>query len=150
MKQFLVGRKRDLSHHVSRGMRLSRRSYAPRKGLGEVLLMRALQRDLSMTKQAMAEKKAGAAIRRMRSFARANRDPMRNYDRSVRYRNRQLEELAARQGAEAYRMSRDALYNFGSAAVNALSGGVVPALQSAWRNRHNRNHDPNVVRVLYQ
>lgn len=137
MKEFLVGRKRDLLHHVSRGMRLGRHSpRRPYRDLGDILLTRSLQRNLSLAKRALAEKGTRNVLRRMRRHARSQ--PV-NLNRVTRLRNeRQLDALAARQNEAIRQYWNNMAQRGGNYIARALGGGAVPALQAAWRNRHTR------------
>ena len=152
---FLHSKKRDLLYHHSRGMRLGgRKRYEYDRGnIVDRLLNYKLRQQLSLAKEALSSKRVASTLRRMRQFARRNEPPASAEQRRLNRIRRESDNLMLRQNEAIRQYWRGAAARGAQQLVELAGGGIVPALQSAWRNRHTRTvptQDPEYVRNYYQ
>jgi hypothetical protein len=122
MKNFLVGSKRDLSHHVRYGMRVGwrpRERYPVRRsGLAEILLRRAVNRQIRDAQRSMA---TWGKAKPLRSWMRREGYiPSRHEDHFARLRREAIE--ATEPGREAFRNSAIARGIMGAGAAASEVG----------------------------
>lgn len=145
---FLHSKKNDLSHHVRYGMRIGRRKR--RYNVVDNVMNYKLRQQLALTKQALSEKRVRSTLRRMRQYARRNEPPASAEQRRMNRIRRETDNLMLAQNEAIRNYLRSAIANGGQRLIELAGGGIVPAIQSAWANRHNRNQNPEYVRNYYQ